>query len=312
MAPDESSSRTWRLQERKAMAYIQGLVYFLHDINIEENMEVQWDVSEDHDQYSFLGLGFSPVFSPVFTKHVFFRFDIEDGGSKREKQWGMALIYLSYGWLLIYTVFSMTFPFFILDYSVSTGLIDEKGFPLWMEMMMVEVSKEKISRLLLGLFMYILPCLAVSNFYIVVSSRMNLELPIIACASEVDLRALQWLPQGAVFINQFTLVVHPFKLKVDQQMGKLSTLLIKPLKGRFSGLLSLTSSNEEGSRWFLKLVFLEASLIFGNTLTSWHMNLAFVRIWSEVCPSDCEGTSQSFAHQTRDCSSNGEVWGMGL
>ncbi|KAH0852794.1 hypothetical protein HID58_093700 [Brassica napus] len=47
----------------------------------------------------------------------------------------------------------------------------------------------------------------------------------------------------------------------------------------------------------------------GNT---GHMNLAFVRIWSEVCPSDCEGTSQSFAHQTRDCSSNGEVWGYGF
>ncbi|KAG2313623.1 hypothetical protein Bca52824_025180 [Brassica carinata] len=49
-----------------------------------------------------------------------------------------------------------------------------------------------------------------------------------------------------------------------------------------------------------------------------HMNLAFVRIWSETCPSDCEGTvcrathSQSFAHQTRDCSSNGEVWGYGF
>lgn len=30
-----------------------------------------------------------------------------------------------------------------------------------------------------------------------------------------------------------------------------------------------------------------SGLMDGNT---GHMNLAFVRIWSEVCPSDCEGT----------------------
>ncbi|CAF1914543.1 unnamed protein product [Brassica napus] len=125
------------------------------------------------------------------------------------------------------------------------------------------------------------------------------------------------------------LVVHLFKLKDNHQMefcygvsvsGKLSRLL----KGRFSGLLSLSSSDEEGSRWFFRS---RHDALFLCTTTAWfhhlprffwfdgntgHMNLAFVRIWSETCPSDCEGTSQSFAHQTRDCSSNGEVWGYGF
>uniref|UniRef100_A0A0D3ARN6 Uncharacterized protein n=1 Tax=Brassica oleracea var. oleracea TaxID=109376 RepID=A0A0D3ARN6_BRAOL len=111
------------------------------------------------------------------------------------------------------------------------------------------------------------------------------------------------------------LVVHLFKLKDNQSSdGKLSRLL----KGRFSGLLSLSSSDEEGSRCKLQV---PSSSFFGSSFidicffapgSQGHMNLAFVRIWSETCPSDCEGTSQSFAHQTRDCSSNGEVWGYGF
>nr|VDC89340.1 unnamed protein product [Brassica rapa] len=67
------------------------------------------------------------------------------------------------------------------------------------------------------------------------------------------------------FINQFLLVVHPFKLKDDQQMGLLfffcpfcygvsvSGKLSRLLKGRFSTLLSLSSSNEEGSRCKLQV-----------------------------------------------------------
>ncbi|KAH0898194.1 hypothetical protein HID58_047762, partial [Brassica napus] len=299
------------------------------------------------------------------------------------------------------------------------------------------------------LYQYILACLAVSNFNVLVSSRMNLELPVFdgfrchyrllrvqvkliselvngclkeklsveACSgiglfstATISLCPLSLFVCSQIFSSSTTspmfLVVHLFKLKDNHQMefcygvsvsGKLSRLL----KGRFSGLLSLSSSDEEGSRWNLDgargrsyfdlsvelimdklqvpssskvlrmqynvfqffapgsqvvwcFVGFEGSKLwvhhwfhnrvsgYSNTVAfasvyvdcsvrclprRWclflslsrfavisrrHMNLAFVRIWSETCPSDCEGTSQSFAHQTRDCSSNGEVWGYGF
>ncbi|CAG7893886.1 unnamed protein product, partial [Brassica rapa] len=261
MAPDQSSSRTWRLQERKAMALV--CLYYLKrnmfSFVLVENMEEQWDVSEDHDQSSFLGLGVVNYEDILLSIHPF-----------RWKmvicEWSAPIPWPDECKSLLLKIGSLSF-LFEFEHGEAIGMIQ---FPLWMEMMMVEVSKEKISRLLLGLFhglSALSPVSVVSNFNMVVSSRMNLELPIVACASEVDLRALQWLPRGAVFINQFLLVVHPFKLKDDQQMGKLSRLL----KGRFSTLLSLSSSNEEGSRCKLQVpsssFFWEASLIFGNTLT---------------------------------------------
>ncbi|KAG2282127.1 hypothetical protein Bca52824_053347 [Brassica carinata] len=165
---------------------------------------------------------------------------------------------------------------------------------------------------------YILACLAVSNFNVLVSSRMNLELPV---------------------FDGFR--CHYRLLRV--QVKLISELVNGCLKDKFMFWdWSIFYSNHKEFRWCKgrsyfdlsvelimdKLQVPSSSFLGGfidmrehvnlASVRQGHMNLAFVRIWSETCPSDCEGTvcrathSQSFAHQTRDCSSNGEVWGYGF
>ncbi|KAF2564399.1 hypothetical protein F2Q70_00016471 [Brassica cretica] len=129
------------------------------------------------------------------------------------------------------------------------------------------------------LYQYILACFAVSNFNVLVSSRMNLELPV---------------------FDGFR--CHYRLLRV--QVKLISELVNGCLKEKLSSFEEEAALVREG--WFsYNLVSVFGDLIWLGWMKLkyggvcfWHMNLAFVRIWSETCPSDCEGTA---CRATRTC-----------
>ncbi|KAF2599509.1 hypothetical protein F2Q68_00009435 [Brassica cretica] len=151
------------------------------------------------------------------------------------------------------------------------------------------------------LYQYILACFAVSNFNVLVSSRMNLELPVFdgfRChyrLLRVQVKLISELVNGCL--------KEKLALKRKQHLsGKDGSLIICSVVWCFVGF--------EGSKLWVHHWFHNRVSVFGDLIwlgwmklkyggvCFWHMNLAFVRIWSETCPSDCEGTA---CRATRTC-----------
>lgn len=98
-----------------------------------ENMEVQWDVSEDHDQSSFLGLGFS-----VFSCYIYFIsvncslfLSIYEGSyyvTQRERNW---FVEGNDGLEFLVTPFFPTGYFYLVLVIVGSFYLSSLCFQIW-------------------------------------------------------------------------------------------------------------------------------------------------------------------------------------